>query len=354
MSASLDFAVIGHQDGWQPISSLINGIRTEQFEKLNSNTIRNIYSFIPPRDIFRIIARSTTGKELHGIYIETFIDPDKLDTGHQRINIDKVKDAVSFVNKLGAKIVTLGGFTSIVLEGNLYDLPKSKTVYTTGNTLTSAYIIKGIEKAAAFCGKDPNQSNILIVGATGDIGLACVQYFKNKCKKLLLCGRNIHRLRQLALTLEDQQIPVHYSVLLEKLVPEADIIISAVSSSGIGLTNYKKGVIIGDAGFPKNIESSVECHQDLHLFYAGMGQMNGGYSFSPDYTPFMYRHPAPYISHGCVIEAMVLAFENRYESYSAGRGNISISNMEEIYGLSLRHGIEPAPLYNGKGLWQTT
>ncbi len=351
LSASIDFAVIGHQDSWQHITSLINGIRAEPLKKLSCDAIRNIYSFIPPRDVFRINAKSITGKELHGIYIETFIDPDKLDAGHQRVNINKVKDAVSFVNKLGAKIATLGGFTSIVLEGNLYGLPISETIYTTGNTLTSAYIVKGIEKAAAFCGKDLRKSNILIIGATGDIGLACVHYFKDKCKKLLLGGRNIQRLGQLALALKDQEVPVQCSALLEDLVPEADIIICAASSSDIKLTNYKKGVIIGDAGFPKNMESSIECHQDLHLFYAGMGQMMGGYTFSPDYTSYMYRHPAPYISHGCVIEAMVLAFENRYESYSAGRGNISTSSMEDIYALSLKHGIGLAPLYNRKGIW---
>jgi fatty aldehyde-generating acyl-ACP reductase len=351
MSAGLDFAVIGHQDNWQHISSLINGIRTGQLEQLNADVIRNIYSFIPPRDIFRIQAHSTTGRKINGVYIETFIDPDKLDPGHRCENICKVKKAISFVNKLGAKIVTLGGFSSIVLEGNLQGLQEGETVYTTGNTLTSAYVVKGIEKAAAICGKDIRESNLLIIGATGDIGMACVQYFKNKTKKLLLCGRNIQRLKQLALSLKDAYVPHHYSVHLEDLVPEADIIISAASSAGIQLTNYKKGVIIGDAGFPKNLESSTGCNQDLHLFYAGMGQISGGYSFSPDYSHYMYRHASPYISHGCVIEAMVLAFENKYQSYSAGRGNIGICCMEEIYALALKHGIGLAPFFNSNGLW---
>ena len=351
MSAGLDFAVIGHQDNWQHISSLINGIRTGQLERLKTDVIRNIYSFIPPRDIFRIQVKSTTGRKLNGIYIETFIDPDRLDPAHQNENIGKLKKAISFANKLGAKIVTLGGFTSIVLEGNLQGLQEGETVYTTGNTLTSAFIVKGVEKAAAICGKDISQSNLLIIGATGDIGMACMHYFKNKTKKLLLCGRNFQRLKQLALSLKDAGISHHYSIRLDDLVPEADIIICAASSADIQLTNYKKGVIIGDAGFPKNLESSIGCNQDLHLFYAGMGQISGGYNFSPDYSEYMYRHASPHISHGCVIEAMVLAFENKYESYSAGRGNICPRSMEEIYALSLKHGIRLAPFFNGKGLW---
>ena len=150
MSASIDFAVIGHQDSWQHITSLINGIRAEPLKKLSCDAIRNIYSFIPPRDVFRINAKSITGKELHGVYIETFIDPDKLDAGHQRVNISKVKDAVSFVNKLGAKIATLGGFTSIVLEGNLYGLPIERNdLYDRKHTHFCLYR-KGNRKSGGF------------------------------------------------------------------------------------------------------------------------------------------------------------------------------------------------------------
>ena len=57
------------------------------------------------------------------------------------------------------------------------------------------------------------------------------------------------------------------------------------------------------------------------------------------------------LSHGCILEAMVLAFENRFETYSSGKGNITIDKMEEIYSLSLKHGINIAPFYNAKGLW---
>src|SRR5664279_5587098 len=142
MPPSIDFAVIGHQDNWQNISSLINGIRTGRMGNLEKEAIRNIYSFIPPRDIFRINVKSTNGNEINGVYIETFIDPDSLQAGCQRTNINKVKNAVIFANKLGAKVVTLGGFCSIVLEGNLQGLREGGTVYTTGNTLTSAYIVK--------------------------------------------------------------------------------------------------------------------------------------------------------------------------------------------------------------------
>jgi fatty aldehyde-generating acyl-ACP reductase len=349
--SGLDFAVIAHQDSWPNITSLINGIRTDNLERLSTDTIRNIFSFIPPRDIFKIHVKSKTGSEVNGVYIESFIDPDKLDIQHIRTNITKVKKAVSFANKSGAKITALGGFTSIILEGDLHGLPDGGSAFTTGNTLTAAYIVKGIENAAIQLQIDCKNAHILIVGATGDIGMACIEYFKHKAGKILLCARNNQRLLKLSDELKAQNVSVQYSGCMEDLVPDADIIICAASSTGMKVSNYKKGVLICDAGFPKNLETSTGLNKDLHVFHGGMGFISYGYSFNPDYTAYTYRQPDPKISHGCIIEAIVLALENKYEPYSAGKGNITVQKMEEIYALSIKHGIELAPFYNASGFW---
>jgi fatty aldehyde-generating acyl-ACP reductase len=350
-TSSLDFAVIGHQANWQHITSIINSIRTGQQNKLSTESIRNIYSYIPPRDIFRIKVKSKTGSEVNGVYIETFIDPDKLGPQFIRSNISKVTDAISFAKKMGAPIVTLGGFTSIVLEGELYPFSNAATTFTTGNTLTAAYIVRGMERAATHHQIDPVTSNILIVGATGDIGMACVNYFKNKSQKLFLCGRNSQRLTLLAAQLKEQNIPIRYSTCMQELVSDADLIICAASSTEINLGVCKKNVLICDAGFPNNLVADPVKSNSGYLFQAGMGQISCGYSFHPDYSKSFYQHPAPNISHGCVLEAIVLALERKFESYSHGKGKITTEKMEEIYGLGLKHGITLAPFYNGQGLW---
>ncbi len=348
---SLDFAAIGHPENWGTISSFINGIRNPEQEKLSLEKIKDIFSFIPPRDLFRVKVKSKTGIEVNGIYIETFIDPDKLDSQYIRTNITKVVDSVLCAQKKGAKIVTLGGFTSIVLEGNLNLFPQDGTKFTTGNTLTAAFIVKGIEKAALQNQIDIQESTILIIGATGDIGIACINYLKNKTKKLLLNARNNQRLANLAQKLTEESIDINYSVSVEQLIPEADIIICVASSTGIKLTNCKKGVLICDAGYPKNLETKIEDHIDVKLFHGGMGQVSEGFSFIPDYSNTFYYYPSPNIAHGCQLESVVLAFENRIENYSAGKGNITVDKMEEIYALSLKHGITLAPFFNSKKLW---
>ena len=351
-TSCLDFAAIGHQDGWQHINAFINGIRKAEMGSLSDENIKSIFSFIPPRDLFRVKVRSATGTEINGVYIETFIDPDKLATAFIRTNLNKVTKAISHAKNMGAKLVTLGGFTSIILEGNIDSFSPDGSAFTTGNTLTAAYIVKGIEKAALQHGISLQECNLLIIGATGDIGMACTHYFKHTIKRLLLCARNKHRLQKLSQQLAGENLQVSYSVTLQDLIPQADVIISVASSSGILLSNCKKNVLICDAGYPKNLETKLENNKDTTLFHGGMGQVSGGYQFFPDYSNTIYKYAAPNIIHGCILEAMVLAFENKFENYSCGKGNITTENIEEIYRLSVKHGIDVAPFYNAAGLWK--
>lgn len=351
---SLDFAVIGHQDSWPNIQSLINVMRTSELEELPISKIKGIYDYIPPRGIFRMHVKSPTGIETNGLYIDTFIAPDKLNAQNLRANIQKVKDAVKVVHHLNIKMAILGGFTSLLLEGNFKDFEAYDMVLTTGNSLTSAYVVKGLEKAALQKGMDMSKCNLLVIGATGDIGMACTNYLKGKVNRLLLCARNMNRLRTFGQQLTDEGHDVAYASDVTQLASEADLVISVASSSEIKINKLKKNVIICDAGYPKNLEEKVERQPGVFLFHGGMGQLNHGYYFDPDYTSQFYRYPAPHLGHGCIIEIILMAFENIKENYSMGKGNITADKIDLMYNLSLKHGIELAPFYNSDGLWETS
>lgn len=346
---SLDFAVIGHQDSWDHIRTFVNRLRNKEHGELSMQNVKSIFPFIPPRDLFRVNVKSKTGATIDGVYVDTFIAPDKLGTQHIRTNIKKVEAAISHTKKMGAGIVTMGGFTSIVLEGNLGSHATDKTKYTTGNTLTTAFIVKGVELAAVQHNIDLKSASVLIIGATGDIGQACVLYMKDKCRKLLLCARNLRRLKTFADHLTENKVNNAYSIDLGELLPQADVIICVASSSGLKFSNCKEHVIICDAGYPKNLDKKIEDNYDL-IFHGGMGQVECGYTFTPDYSDSFYQYPAPFVIHGCILEAMILAFENKFENYTSGKGNITVEKIEEIYNWGVKHGIILAPFYNNKGL----
>src|SRR6266581_7904968 len=126
-----------------------------------------------------------------------------------RENLTRVRAAAAYAIKAGARIVSLGGFSSILIEGNLDQLPPGHhTVFTTGNTLTVAFIVQGIEKMCAQQGRNLRRSTLLVVGATGDVGSGCVRCLAPKVRRVLLSARNVERLRRLAAELEEDGVQV--------------------------------------------------------------------------------------------------------------------------------------------------
>jgi len=349
----MNFALIGHQDSWEKI------IRFTDFfshgkSKASLEKVKEIYSYIPPRKLFDIDVESITGQSITGCYIETFISPDDLVFGYWKKNVEKVKDAADCARSSGAGIAALGGFTSIVLEGTDNSLNEnSATKFTTGNSLTAAFIVKSIEKACKLMNKEINKQQVLIIGATGDIGSACVQYFAGKVKKLLLCARQVISLQGLSENLNNRNYPAVASMDVNALLPEADIIIAIANSiiENFNSSLCKKDVIICDAGYPKNLLENLDAGLADRLFFGGMGMVNGKYSCHPDIGHQLYDFPFQNIAHGCLLEAVVLSLGNMYIPYSTGKGNINPEKIEEIYSLANKHGITEAPFFNTHGAW---
>jgi fatty aldehyde-generating acyl-ACP reductase len=342
--ANIDFALIGHQESWDKIAGSVECF-TGGTRKLSKEQLSEVYTFIPPRVLFEVEMRSLTGQRSRGCYIETFISPDELGASHWRKNVKKVVAAASCAQSVHAKVAALGGFTSIVLEGQhemLGDL--SPTTFTTGNTLTAAFIVKSIEKACCKFNKPLSDQALLIAGATGDIGMACVNYFSGKVKQLLLCARQHTALERLCGELQHKGLNAEGSTDIRTLLPNADLIITITSSS---IENFdpalcKEDILICDAGYPKNLVSELNSVFKDRIFCGGMGQVRGGFTFTSSADQNLYNFPVKNVAHGCLLEAAVLSFEKMYTPFSTGRGNITTENLELIYACSLKHGISEA------------
>lgn len=348
-SSCLKFALIGHQESWENVMQFIQTMRYPGNDhELILDKVKDVFTYIPPRKIFDIEVTSLLYGKIHGAYIETFIAPDELDIKHLRKNIEKVKLACELCAKLQVPVVSLGGFTSIVLEsGNEFFSQIGNSFFTTGNTLTAAFIAKGVEKACTYWRKSLSKSKLLIIGSTGDIGSACAQYFSDKVENLLLCARNAGVLQKQSEQLTEKGVRNYASIFVKDLVAEADIIISVASSviNENDFANINRDTIVCDAGYPKNLQSTyIKNHE--RLFYGGMGIVTGGYEFENNLERSFYKFPLPSVSHGCLLESIVLAMESAEGSFSKGRGNITIKSMENILAMAQRHGIQTAPLFN--------
>jgi len=349
--AQVDFALIGHQESWRAAADVLAVLRGPERTPLPDDEIRDILPWIPPRAVCHVEIASVTGTKAHGLYIDSFIPPDRLADAHLLDNTARVRGAAACAIQAGAKVVSLGGFSSILIEGNFNHLPERKsTVFTTGNTLTVAFIIEGVRKMSALQGLNLGTSTLLIVGATGDVGSGCARCLAHGVKRVQLHARNPERLRRLAAQLEAEGARVEMATDLRQFSAPADVVICAASlaSSSLLLGNICPEAIICDAGYPKNLSPGAEMPR-ARVFFGGLGQVTGGLTFIPDFHGILNRHPFPDVVHGCMLEGMALALEHRFEPFSQGRGFITPDRVYEIKIIAARHGISLAPLYNTEG-----
>jgi fatty aldehyde-generating acyl-ACP reductase len=298
----VDFALIGHQESWRAAADVLAVLRGAERTRLPDDEIREIFPWIPPRAVCNVEVASATGAKARGLYIDCFICPDRLDCEYVHDNIGRVRAAATCAINAGARIVSLGGFSSILIEGNFHQLPeRADTIFTTGNTLTVAFIVQGIRKMCALEGREISRLTLLIVGATGDVGSGCARCLAPFVKRIVLYARNAERLRTLAAELEADGSAVETATRLEQVPCAANIVICAASlaSPSLRLGCIAPEAIICDAGYPKNLSPRGDM-RDARVFFGGLGQIAGGLSFVPDFKGVLNRHPFPDVAHGCL------------------------------------------------------
>src|SRR5467141_3287643 len=346
-----DFALIGHQESWRAAADVLAVLRGPERTPLPDDEIKDILPWIPPRAVCHVDVGSIVGTKARGLYIDSFIPPDRLEAAYVHENIARVRGAAACAIKAGAKIVSLGGFSSILIEGNFDQLPdRHDTVFTTGNTLTVAFIVQGIQKMCALENRNIRKSTLLIVGATGDVGSGCARCLAPLVRRVLLSARKVEGLRRLAAELQAHGVQVEIATDLHGFSAEADVVICAASLASPSplLGRIAPNALVCDAGYPKNLSPGAPM-LGATVFFGGLGQITGGMRFAPDFHGILNRHPFPDVVHGCLLEGMALALEHRFEPFSQGRGFITRERVDEIETIAARHGIYLAPLYNANG-----
>jgi predicted amino acid dehydrogenase len=345
-----DLAALGHQENWQQTLSLIQGLRPPTLPPLTLEELRSILPWIPPRVVSRFrFAGPHEDAGLSGIYIDTFISCEQLAGRPNRQMLQAVRDGLAVAEREGARIATLGGFTSILYESDRL-VPPARLAVTTGNSLTAALIIQGVQRALRLLGRSLDMEDVLVIGASGDVGSACARCLSGRVRHLSLVARNADRLQREAELLSAAG-STSWSTHLPSFLGKASLVIAAASASlAFDAAACRPDAIICDAGYPKNMASAAG-REGARLFWGGMGRIAGGFQSDDGLLELIYGFPAPGIAHGCILEGAVLALSGRYQPFSRGRGHIQPPQVDGIWDLACRHGVDVAPLFNAEGLW---
>src|ERR1051326_6717925 len=128
-------------------------------------------------------------------------------------------------------------------------------------------------------------STLLVIGATGDVGSGCVRCLAGSMRRVVLCARNVDRLRKLAAELNAQGVQTEIATDLEQLQSEADIVICAASMTSPSLLSGRiaPDALVCDAGYPKNVSADMAI-PNATVFFWSSGRITRPIGFCPGFS----------------------------------------------------------------------
>ena len=304
---------------------------------LSEGQINFFSTFFPPIYISEIegIRSKATGKEIKGWLIACPYTPRRMLSLPQKTVYNKIIQTGRMAEKLGAKILGLGAFTSVVGDAGITIAKGLDVPVTTGDAYTISIAVEALREAAKLMEIDLAQSTAAVVGAGGTIGRVCAELLADDVSKLYLLGRRIEPLEKLKSKLDGlSQAEIRSSTDLAHLA-DADLILtvtSAVDEDVIRPEHLRAGSVVCDVARPRDVSAMVAAERDDILV------IDGGMVDIPGLVDFHFDFGFPEgKAYACMAETMALALEGRFEDYTLGK-DITRERVDEITAIAKKHG----------------
>jgi predicted amino acid dehydrogenase len=294
--------------------------------------------FFPPVFISEIsgVRSASTGREVKGWFVACPLTPQRMMSLPPKIVYRKIIQTGRLAERLGAQILGLGAFTSVVGDGGITVSQNLNIPVTTGDSYTIAVAVKAIEQAAFQMGIPLDQSTTAVVGATGSIGSLCAELLAGRVKEMILIGRNAGRLQEIKNRVEAAgALSVQATTDINELT-KAHLIITVTSAIEqiIEPKHLRRGAVICDVARPRDVSRQVvEERNDILVIEGGMVEVPGTVDFG-----FNFGFP-PKMAYACMAETIALALEGRFESFTLGK-DIQLSQVDTIDKIADRHGFK--------------
>jgi len=279
---------------------------------------------------------SVLGNEVQGFFVVCPLLPKQMLELETEFVIDRIVGAGRIAERLGAGILGLGGYTSIVGDKGHTVASRMRIAVTSGSAMTAWSAVEAIRRLAKQRGVAPGSSTLAVIGASGSIGSLCTKVLAPSVKKVIINARHQDRLERLR---GDVARSCAAEVIVEmdahKAVAAADLIITTTSAPDALFTaeELRPGSIVADVSVPKNISKARHSRDDVTVVDGGRVKLPGKPEFSVDIG--LSRG----VVYACMAETMALALEGRLENFSLG-DNISPAKVEEIGQIGRKHGFE--------------
>jgi predicted amino acid dehydrogenase len=294
--------------------------------------------FFPPVFISEIkgIESAANGRSIQGWFIACPLTPKRMMSLPPNIVYKKIVQTGHLAEKLGAKILGLGAFTSVVGDGGITIAKQLKIPVTTGDSYTVAVAVNAIREAAHVMGTSLADTTVAIVGATGAIGAVCAELLANDVAGMVLIGRRQDKLQEVA---EKARLAgcknVSVTADMNQLT-QAHLVITVTSAIDtiIEPDHLRQGAIVCDVARPRDVSHLVaEQRPDVLVIEGGMVEVPGPVDFG-----FNFGFP-PKMAYACMAETIALTLEQKYQSFTLGK-DIKLSQVLTIDKIANRHGFK--------------
>ncbi len=292
--------------------------------------------------------RSDTGVEARGWFIACPLTPRQMVTLPIDFVWSKLEQCGKIAMDLGAGIMGLGAFTSVVGDGGITLAKRLPGLaITTGNSYTVATAIEGAKTAGEMMGHPLSQARVAVVGATGSIGATCAEILARDAAEVALVGRDLGRLDAVGKRIKaNSKADIKLFTDVATGLRDADIVITVTSAVDAVILpeHIKSGAVVCDVARPRDVSVRVAKERnDVLVIEGGIvsvpGHMRQPKPDKPD-ADFNFGFPSG-TAYACMSETMALALENRYESFTLGK-EVTVGQVDEISILCRKHGFKLA------------
>jgi predicted amino acid dehydrogenase len=303
---------------------------------LSERQIDFFSTFFPPVYISEIsgVTSQSTGKQLKGWFIACPYTPRRMLELPERIVYRKIIQTGRLAEKLGAQILGLGAFTSVVGDAGVTIAKGLDVPVTTGDSYTVMVAVDAIREAACVMDIPLKTATAAVVGATGAIGQVCAELLADDVERLYLIGRRQDALEELR---DRLQVHARAELIISTrmdVLKEAQLILTVTSSihDVIRPEHLQPGSVVCDVARPRDVSAMVAAvRDDILVIDGGMVDVPGPVDFH-----FNFGFPAGK-AYACMAETIALALEGKFEDYTLGK-HLTRERVEEINLIAKKHG----------------
>jgi len=280
--------------------------------------------------------RSLTGAELTGYLVSCPLMPRQMLEAETETVVGRLLEASRIARRLGAGIMGLGGYTSIVGNKGQLVAARAPIAVTSGSAGTAWAACTGLLEMARRRGVDSRKATLAIIGATGSIGSLCSWNLATTVGRLVIAARRAGPLAELRESLK-QGLGIEARVAADAhdAARDADLMIVTTSApqSLLTVAELKRGAVVCDVSVPANIDVTDSNRADVVVFEGSRVKLPGSPKFGVDIST------EPGVAYACMAETMLLTLEGRYESFSIG-DRLDPAKVGQIDAMAKKHGFE--------------